>query len=329
MPPVFHQNGDECFRAATEILSADKPAFLSRIGGSDTNALVAYRAEAHRPEDERRAINQKFWDVCKRYNGYYDRAGSEENYVRYLHEIERCYRASPYLIFCNYQLLQIYFEAFIHPQWRQKEIEYEAGYKNLIKDIATAQPDLQCFPYPFVENMVFDDWNLFRVFQNVLAGKKVLVISPFAASIEANFHNRRTFFKRGYQYPEFELKLYNTPITYDGLPAEYYPHDSWFDTLAAMKDAIGKIDFDIALLSCGSYALPLGVHIADGLGRKAVYVGGILQLYFGVMGRRYENEFFTDQLNLESYIYPLEKEKYLKHFNITGQTAREAFGAYF
>ena len=80
------------------------------------------------------------------------------------------------------------------------------------------------------------------------------------------------------------MKLVNTPITYAGLPAEFYPGVDWFSTVKQLQKEISRIDFDIALLSCGSYAMPLGVHVARQLERKAIYVGGVLQLYFGIMG---------------------------------------------
>jgi len=143
-----------------------------------------------------------------------------------------------------------------------------------------------------------------------------------------NFKNRHQFFGN-YSYPDFSLLTYNTPITYEGLPEEFYPDADWFETLARMKREISDLDFDIALLSCGSYAMPLGIFIRDVLLKKAIYVGGCLQLFFGVMGRRYENPFFLDQINATAFIHPVERDRFLAHCTIGPETAREAFGAYF
>ena len=96
-----------------------------------------------------------------------------------------------------------------------------------------------------------------------------------------------------------------------------------------MKEDIRKLDFDVAFLSCGSYALPLGNFIKEDLHRQAIYVGGVLQLLFGVMGRRYENEHFLRQINRVKFIMPVEGAQFLKHVSIAPETAREAFGAYF
>jgi len=169
---------------------------------------------------------------------------------------------------------------------------------------------------------------LFNAFAVGLAGKTVLVVSPFSRSIEANFDNRFSFFKN-YYYPRFNLVTMNTPITYSGLPLEFYPHNDWFETLASLKEVVRTQRFDIALLACGSYAVPLGRYIEKELGRQAIYVGGVLQLFFGIMGRRYDNQFFLDQINLERFIWPVEKDRYFEHVTIDTNSPREAFGAYF
>ena len=43
-------------------------------------------------------------------------------------------------------------------------------------------------------------------------------------------------------------------------------------------------------LSCGSYGLPLGHYITHHLGATAIYVGGALQLFFGLRGLRWKRE---------------------------------------
>ena len=47
------------------------------------------------------------------------------------------------------------------------------------------------------------------------------------------------------------------------------------------------MDFDIALLGCGCYGHPLCDFIRNELNKSAIYVGGGLQLLFGVMGKRW------------------------------------------
>jgi hypothetical protein len=113
------------------------------------------------------------------------------------------------------------------------------------------------------------------------------------------------------------------------LPPELYPHRNWTATVLAIQNELETIDFDIALMSCGSYAMPLGVFIRDVMKKKAIYVGGILQLFFGVMGRRYSDPFFSEQINEAAFIHPLERGEYLPYLAVSSDAPKEAFGAYF
>jgi hypothetical protein len=75
-----------------------------------------------------------------------------------------------------------------------------------VAEIGRSGFDAVCYPYPFVEKMISDQWTLFKVFTTVLSEKNVLVVSPFERSIQCNFFNRHRFFK-DYCYPEFTLRV--------------------------------------------------------------------------------------------------------------------------
>jgi hypothetical protein len=326
---AFVSDHRKCFDELIDRLTANEPVFVSRIGGSDTDAVVDYvRAKDLGATEFARHLAWHRPRVS-RYNGFYDLTSSVETYTRYCEQLLQDYYASDTLFLCNHQLLSLYFGATLNPQFRRDQFENRADYTVLMESISVKVPNLRCYPYGFIERVVFEPHTMFWLLSVALQGRKVLVVSPFAESIVANFPNRHSFFKRGYAYPEFALSLVTSPITYAGLPPEMYPHDNWFSTVEQLRQEISGIDFDIALLSCGSYAMPLGVHIERVLRRKAIYIGGILQLYFGVMGRRYENAWFVDQINMDSFIYPLERERYMKFVNVHDGMAKEAFGAYF
>ena len=324
----FVENWQQASGELEKLLHDDRPAFLSRIGGSDTNAIAKYLSlkesktlAAEHPE--------LLWHKKRtaEYNGFYDKNADPETFIRYCEELLACYRTSTHLFMCNAPLLSIYFPTTINKELLLSKIDTGSDLAALIAHIARASQKTFYF-YQLIENLILNRWTLFSLFSTVLVNKKVLVVSPFSESIKKNFHNRKEFFKN-YSYPEFDLLTVNTPITYSGLPIELYPHSDWFETLHALQAEISQLDFDIALLSCGSYAMPLGVYAEQAMRRKAVYVGGVLQLYFGVMGRRYEGPFVTQQINAEKFVYPVERDKYLKYAKLGPETAKEAFGAYF
>jgi hypothetical protein len=85
--------------------------------------------------------------------------------------------------------------------------------------------------------------------------------------------------------PDFELITYKPVWTLGG----NRPHSSWKESLDFMKSEIAELDFDIALLGCSHYGIPLVSFIKDSLNKSAIYVGGELQILFGIKGSRWDN----------------------------------------
>lgn len=117
-----------------------------------------------------------------------------------------------------------------------------------------------------------------------LEGLRVLVVHPFTTSIERQFARRRDLFADPRVLPSFELLTLRPPQTLGGAE-EGYP--CWCDALDALVDAVAAQEFDVALLGCGAYGLPLAAAI-KAMGRPALHLGGALQVLFGIRGRRWE-----------------------------------------
>ena len=117
-----------------------------------------------------------------------------------------------------------------------------------------------------------------------LKGKKVLVIHPFIDTILSQYKKREFLFTNKDILPQFDLIPYK-PVQSIGGNSDYM---DWFHALNHMKEDINNIDFDIAILGCGAYGLSLAAHIKR-LGKKAVHLGGVTQILFGVIGSRWEH----------------------------------------
>ena len=120
-----------------------------------------------------------------------------------------------------------------------------------------------------------------------LAGKKVLVISPFTNTIEQQYKKREKLFEGTDILPEFDLITYRSVNTRGKAIDSRF--DNWFDALEFMKKEISQIDFDVAIAGCGAYTLPLCSYIKD-MGKIAIQMGGATQLLFGIIGNRWEND---------------------------------------
>lgn len=125
-----------------------------------------------------------------------------------------------------------------------------------------------------------------RPWTRVLEGKKVLVVHPFDKSIKNQYKKRELLFEDEI-LPDFDLK---TLSAVQSAAKSNVPFDDWFEALEYMENKISTIEFDICILGCGAYGLPLAAHVKR-LGKKSVHIGGGTQLLFGIKGKRWEEHY--------------------------------------
>lgn len=141
---------------------------------------------------------------------------------------------------------------------------------------------------------------------SALADKKILVIHPFAESIQRQYETAQDkLFTNKNVLPKFELKTVKSPQTIPGNVTEY---SSWSETLEVLKKEIETISFDVAILGCGAYGLPLGAMIKE-MGKIAVHLGGATQLLFGVSGARWRKDPNFQSIITDAWTPPLESER--------------------
>lgn len=156
---------------------------------------------------------------------------------------------------------------------------------------------------------VLCDIQAFSPFQNekpwtqALKGKKVLIIHPFHESIQNNYLNKEKIFPNEF-LPKFQLRTYRPVQSIAGNKTGF---KTWFDALKYMENQIRKIDFDIALIAAGAYGLPLANFIKIS-GKKALHIGGILQLFFGIRGKRWDNDPVLKNIMNSSWTRPMPEE---------------------
>ncbi len=140
-----------------------------------------------------------------------------------------------------------------------------------------------------------------------LAGRKVLVVHPFVASIKKQYEEKRhLLFSSPDVLPDFELKILKSVQSIAGSRVDFA---TWFDAYRHMCDEIAQVDFDICIIGAGAYGLPLA-SFAKQLGKQAIHLGGVTQILFGIKGRRWEREYAdsTARLFNEHWVRPLPSE---------------------
>lgn len=198
----------------------------------------------------------------------------------------------------------------------------EAGYRfaEEMKD-ACGQVDLLCVWHSAMEDYAMklyagdiqygspigiEPYYFANPWTKALAGKKVLVINPFADSIRNQYEiNREKLFKNPDVLPEFELHTLKAVQTIAGNRDPRF--NDWFEALDYMEQEAMKIDFDVAIVGCGAYGFPLCARLKKH-GKIAIHMGGATQMMFGVKGSRWENNPDFKNIINEYFVRPDQHE---------------------
>ena len=144
-----------------------------------------------------------------------------------------------------------------------------------------------------------------RPWTAALKGKRVMVVHPFVQSIRAQYERRERLWENPEILPEFTLLTFPAVQTIAGQKDTRFA--DWFEALEYMRTEILRKDFDIAVLGCGSYGMPLAAALKKE-GKKAIHMGGSLQLWFGIKGRRWDKNPYIRSFYNDAWIRPAVEE---------------------
>ena len=173
-------------------------------------------------------------------------------------------------------------------------------------------PSVQLINLPAIEPYYFSDpWS------RALAGKKVLVIHPFAKSIQQQYVKRKQLFADKHVLPDFELKVIQAVQTVADNTEGF---KDWFDALDFMCEQVSKEDFDVAIIGAGAYGMPLGNFIKMKMSKCAIHMGGATQIFFGIKGKRWHDFPKVKALFNEHWINPSDDERPIGAEKVEGGT---------
>ena len=139
-----------------------------------------------------------------------------------------------------------------------------------------------------------------------LRNKRILIISSFVDSIKEKIDDREKIYGVDL-FPDCKFVFLKPPQTQGENPSREFVEE-----LKDFHQQIDEVinDFDVALVSCGGYGNLVCSYIYQ-QGKSAIYVGGVLQMYFGIYGERWVRE-RPDVLNFflnKHWSRPKESEK--------------------
>jgi hypothetical protein len=145
-----------------------------------------------------------------------------------------------------------------------------------------------------------------RPWSQQLAGKRVLVVSPFSETIKHQYPRRQQIWaKKPGILPDFELLTLQCPLSAFLVPPKY---PDWFAALDAMCAQMTSLaPFDVAIVGAGAWSIPLIAH-AKAIGAWAIHLGGGVQLLFGIAGRRWDATTESARLRTEAWTRPSASE---------------------
>lgn len=276
-----------------DLLSSDKPCMIARFGSTEMLALVNYLG-----------VNSKKHSVLNYIKGKQPEWWWNKNVMNQMQQWSGFFPPTPENMqhFGTMMINDIKYVDILG-SWLSQEALFT---KDLSKTI-------------FIDLELLNPFWAQKPWSRVLHGKKILVVHPFAETIKSQYKRREKLFKNNNILPEFELFTLKAVQSLGGVSNQFR---SWFDALDWMKNEMDKVDYDICLIGCGAYGFPLAAH-AKRMGKKAVHLGGSLQLLFGIKGKRWENPNYNNKYNYSAlmnnfWIIPDVNDRSKNAINVEG-----------
>ncbi|GAA0770032.1 hypothetical protein LRH25_31020 [Ideonella azotifigens] len=136
-------------------------------------------------------------------------------------------------------------------------------------------------------------------FYAMLAGRKLLFVTPFADEIAGLRDSGRLFgLYKDLPIPDFALQTLPAPMSVYPQRPDAGWHDSFERLKQQVDEAFARHEFDLFFASCGCYGLPLTHHVHRTHGCAAVYYGNHLNTLLGV--RQKCNDGFLPERRLDA-----------------------------
>jgi len=252
-----------------DILSSDKPKCITKIGSTE----AVHIAEYIKTNGQNCIFNSHDLNMaCGIYRS------SLESHKKWCEAYINGIKTSDYLHLSH----EIHFKRNENTQKRILNQHTDTFIYNSLKD----HMNLSHIPESCVHHSIYSFLLKEKSWHYNLQDKKVLVVS----SSQKTFEHQAERFSNiwpGAKLGGFEFVKIPS--------SEYLTHDDqsnqieWSDKVENAKNEIRKKDFDFAMLGCGGIGLILVDFIKNEIGKSCTYLGGSLQLYFGIRGGRWEN----------------------------------------
>lgn len=244
------------------LLTGDNPCMIARFGAFELSTMINYLG-----------VNNPYHSVLKYIEGKQLEWWWNESLLKHLNINAGFFPTNHESVsrFCALMLSDA------------KQLDLLGTWTDKEKWIANELKDVQCAHLRLLEPFWAD-----KPWTRCLKGKRIVVVHPFDKDIISQYNNHRAqLFSNPDTLPTFaSLRVVKAVQSLNGASNKKF--NDWFEALHWMEQEIDKEDYDVALIGCGAYGFPLGAYVKR-QGKKALHLGGALQLLFGIRGKRWED----------------------------------------
>lgn len=169
-------------------------------------------------------------------------------------------------------------------------------------------PDIPKFHVRNLEPYYFEDsW------MSAMKGKRILIVHPFIKTIETQLTKLDSIFPGRSWFEDCTFTFVKPPITFAG----NHEGKDWLEHYKIFIDTIRNYsNFDIALVAAGGYGMLISEFIFTELKKSVMYIGGPLQLFFGIIGKRWiDNKEIMAMMN-DAWVHPSIEETPLNYTQV-------------
>jgi len=296
-PPLHYVRGkqirkyvEETYEIADEIIfeiiNSDNPSFVGRFGASEARVLGCY-FDTYRGHSLFDPISTSY---------------SVLSYNKRLKQLEEGAGVYPPTLnsgkIFSHEYLKALEQANVLACWGEAFTSFE----HHAHKISNAKIVHHHATSPWVEPYVNSDSSK-KPWASALEGKRVAIVSGFSETFAQQHKVIKKVF-RDVNYPRFDPVFIKAPLTQGGVA----DGKDWKWHLEKTKESIGENNFDVLLVSAGGYSFPLAAYAKE-IGKIGINCGGELQLFFGVIGKRWEHMEKVTKYQNEYWVRPSESER--------------------
>jgi hypothetical protein len=264
-----------------EIIQENKPFFIGRIAGCELKVAYCFQ-------------QGNLFDIVDELRELENNAGIYTKNNESLAEYSN-------------KLIESYEHCTIIAEWEQngKVFSHTGSGQQYISKRTPKIPKIDARalePYYFKDNWMPE-----------LKGKKILIIHPFSKTFQKQVTNLKKIFPNKSWFEDCEIQFAQPPLTLAG----NHQDKDWREHLNPFLESLReKADFDIALVAAGGYGMLVADYIFTKLNKSVMYIGGALQLFFGVIGKRwFDNKDILKLVN-DDWIRPDREDKPNNFINV-------------